>query len=105
MVDFVIYMEMKFIRWLVALFSFFSDSFCQFTIWKFVTCTLRFLSLKRYISKHIGGSVLVSFKTCTASLQMTMFQTINVQKFPAQKVSSKINWKHQKFLGQIVEFD
>ena len=36
---------------------------------------------------------------------MTMSQIFDLRKFFAQKLLAKINWKHQKKLGQIVEFN
>ena len=65
--------EKKVFQWLVSFFFFFSQThFANFEFVHFVSCPLRFLTLKHYIAGHIDWSVLVSLKITTARSQMTM---------------------------------
>ena len=75
--------------------SFFSDSFCHFTIYDL--CRLHLLILKRYISERIGLERSSFLKICTARLQMSMSQTFGVRKIVVQNLLAKVNRNAEMF--------
>ena len=73
---------------------FYQTYFANLEFVHFVTCSLRFLILKRYISEHTGFSFL---KICKARLQMTISLSFSLQIFFAEKLLAKTTRKTENF--------
>ena len=89
----------------VFLFLFLQTHFANLKFVHFVKCTVRFWTLKRYISKHIGWEAFWFSKNLYGKVANDLVPNFQQPKIFRREVISKNELETPKFSGHLVEFD